>query len=86
VNLDVGVRETLQQMLLSLLLSRQSECSELARMLGLWLIFMDPPGHTRLRKLLDRLLSLIWCSAAFISNNVLDVDFAVAHNMQNSAS
>jgi hypothetical protein len=41
-------------MLLSLPLSRQSEFSELARMLGLWLIFMDPPEHTRLRKLLNK--------------------------------
>jgi len=43
-----------QQMLLSLPLSRQKEFSELARMLGLWLIFMDPPEHTRLRKLLNK--------------------------------
>ena len=31
-----------QQMLLPLPLSRQAEFSELARMLGLWLMFMDP--------------------------------------------
>jgi cytochrome P450 len=43
-----------QQMLLPLPLSRQSEFSELARMFGLWLIFMDPPEHTRLRKLLNK--------------------------------
>jgi cytochrome P450 len=43
-----------QQMLLSLPLSRQAEFGELARMLGLWLIFMDPPEHTRLRKLLNK--------------------------------
>jgi hypothetical protein len=43
-----------QQMLLSLPISRQSEFSELARMLSLWLIFMDPPEHTRLRKLLNK--------------------------------
>jgi len=43
-----------KQMLLSLPLSRQEEFSELARMLGLWLIFMDPPEHTRLRKLLNK--------------------------------
>jgi hypothetical protein len=43
-----------KQMLLPLPLSRQSEFSELARMLGLWLIFMDPPEHTRLRKLLNK--------------------------------
>jgi cytochrome P450 len=43
-----------QQMLLPLPFSRQAEFSELARMLGLWLIFMDPPEHTRLRKLLNK--------------------------------
>jgi len=43
-----------QQMLLPLPFSRQAEFAELARMLGLWLIFMDPPEHTRLRKLLNK--------------------------------
>ncbi len=43
-----------QQQLLTLPISRQSEFSELARMMGLWLIFMDPPEHTRLRKLLNK--------------------------------
>src|SRR3984885_13328034 len=43
-----------KQMLLPLPLSRQPEFSELARMLSLWLIFMDPPEHTRLRKLLNK--------------------------------
>jgi hypothetical protein len=43
-----------KQMLLSLPLSRQAEFSELARMFGLWMIFMDPPEHTRLRKLLNK--------------------------------
>ena len=43
-----------KQMLLPLPLSRQSEFSELARMLSLWLIVMDPPEHTRLRKLLNK--------------------------------
>jgi cytochrome P450 len=43
-----------QQMLLPLPLSRQAEFSELARMLSLWLIVMDPPEHTRLRKLLNK--------------------------------
>lgn len=43
-----------QQLLLPLPLSRQSEFSELARMFSLWLIFMDPPEHTRLRKLLNK--------------------------------
>src|SRR5208283_185614 len=46
-----------QQMLLPLPLSRQAEFSELARMFGLWLIFMDPPEHTRLRKLLNKSFS-----------------------------
>jgi cytochrome P450 len=32
----------------------QPEFRELARMLNLWLIFMDPPEHTRLRKLLNK--------------------------------
>src|SRR5690348_12741163 len=41
-------------MLLPLPLSRQSEFKELARMLSLWLIFMDPPEHSRLRKLLNK--------------------------------
>src|SRR6202041_340991 len=43
-----------KQMLLPLPLSRQPEFSELARLLGLWLIFRDPPEHTRLRKLLNK--------------------------------
>ena len=46
-----------QQMLLPLPLSRQAEFSELARTFGLWLIFMDPPEHTRLRKLLNKSFS-----------------------------
>jgi len=43
-----------QQLLLALPLSRQAEFSELARMFSLWLIFMDPPEHSRLRKLLNK--------------------------------
>ncbi len=43
-----------QQMLLPLPISRQSDFKELARMFALWLIFMDPPEHTRLRKLLNK--------------------------------
>ncbi len=43
-----------QQMLLPLPISRQAEFGELARMFSLWLIFMDPPEHTRLRKLLNK--------------------------------
>ena len=43
-----------QQMIVSLPVENQPEFSELARMLGLWMIFMDPPEHTRLRKLLNK--------------------------------
>jgi hypothetical protein len=43
-----------KQMLALLPPSSQSEFSELARMLNLWLIFMDAPEHTRLRKLLNK--------------------------------
>jgi len=43
-----------QQLLALLPISRQAEFSELARMLSLWMIFMDPPEHTRLRKLLNK--------------------------------
>jgi cytochrome P450 len=43
-----------QQMLLPLPLSKQGEFGELARMFSMWLIFMDPPEHTRLRKLLNK--------------------------------
>ena len=44
-----------RQMLLPLPLSRQPEFSELARMLGLWLIFMDPPEHGKIQT-----VELIW--------------------------
>jgi cytochrome P450 len=43
-----------QQMLSLLPPGSQPEFSELARMLNLWLIFMDAPEHTRLRKLLNK--------------------------------
>lgn len=43
-----------QQLLLPLPVSRQSEFKELARMFSLWMIFMDPPEHSRLRKLLNK--------------------------------
>jgi hypothetical protein len=43
-----------QQMLALLPSGSQSEFRELARMLNLWLIFMDAPEHTRLRKLLNK--------------------------------
>ena len=47
-------RERAQQMLALLPPSSQSEFRELARMLNLWLIFMDAPEHSRLRKLLNK--------------------------------
>lgn len=43
-----------QKMISILPLESQPEFREMARMLGLWLIFMDPPEHTRLRKLLNK--------------------------------
>lgn len=43
-----------QNLLATLPVGSQSEFKELARMLSLWLIFMDPPEHTRLRKLLNK--------------------------------
>lgn len=43
-----------QKMMAILPLEHQPEFRELARMLSLWLIFMDPPEHTRLRKLLNK--------------------------------
>jgi cytochrome P450 len=43
-----------QQMIVTLPVGSQAEFSELARMLSLWMIFMDPPEHTRLRKLLNK--------------------------------
>jgi hypothetical protein len=43
-----------QQLLALLPINSQAEFSELARMLSLWMIFMDPPEHTRLRKLLNK--------------------------------
>lgn len=33
---------------------QQSEFSELARMMGMWMIFIDAPEHTRLRKLMNK--------------------------------
>lgn len=43
-----------QHLLLTLPVGSQSEFTELARMFSLWMIFMDPPEHTRLRKLLNK--------------------------------
>ncbi len=43
-----------ERWLLTLPQARREEFSELTRMLGLWMIFMDPPEHTRLRKLMNK--------------------------------
>jgi cytochrome P450 len=43
-----------QQLITLLPVNRQVEFKELARMFSLWMIFMDPPEHTRLRKLLNK--------------------------------
>jgi len=43
-----------QQMIRTLPISQQGEFQELARLFGLWMIFMDAPEHTRLRKLLNK--------------------------------
>lgn len=43
-----------QHLLLTLPVGSQAEFAELARMFSLWMIFMDPPEHTRLRKLLNK--------------------------------
>jgi cytochrome P450 len=42
------------RMLLSLPIDRQGEFGELMRMLSLWMIFVDPPEHTRMRKLMNK--------------------------------
>lgn len=42
------------RMLFTLPLSRQGEFKEFVRMLGLWMIFIDPPEHTRMRKLMNK--------------------------------
>lgn len=41
-------------MLFTLPPERQSDFKELVRMLGLWMIFIDPPEHTRMRKLMNQ--------------------------------
>jgi pimeloyl-[acyl-carrier protein] synthase len=41
-------------MLFTLPEDRQAEFKELVRMLGLWMIFIDPPEHTRMRKLMNK--------------------------------
>lgn len=41
-------------LLLALPPEKRDEFAELARMLGLWMLFMDAPEHSRLRKLMNR--------------------------------
>ena len=43
-----------ERFLVTLPTSRRAEFAELARRLSLWMIFMDPPEHTRLRKLMNK--------------------------------
>jgi cytochrome P450 len=43
-----------QKLLYPLPPNRHAEFSELAHLFSLWMIFMDPPEHTRLRKLLNK--------------------------------
>jgi cytochrome P450 len=47
-----SVRRT-EGMLSMLPADKQGEFKELVRMLGLWMIFIDPPEHTRMRKLMN---------------------------------
>jgi cytochrome P450 len=49
----LSVRRT-EGMLFTLPADRQNDFKELARMLGLWMIFVDPPEHTRIRKLMNK--------------------------------
>ena len=42
------------RMLLTLPMNRQSEFKELLQLLGLWMLFLDPPEHSRLRKLMNK--------------------------------
>ena len=42
------------RMLVTLPFDRQDEFKQLVRMLGMWMIFIDPPEHTRMRKLMNK--------------------------------
>lgn len=42
------------RMLVLLPMNKQSEFKELAQLLGLWMLFLDPPEHSRLRKLMNK--------------------------------
>lgn len=43
-----------ERLVVTLPANKRAEFSELVRMLGLWMIFIDPPEHTRLRKLMNK--------------------------------
>src|SRR5271168_2536201 len=49
----LSVRRT-EGMLFTLPPERQNDFKELVHMLGLWMIFIDPPEHTRMRKLMNQ--------------------------------
>jgi cytochrome P450 len=49
----LSVKRT-ERMLFTLPENRQDEFKELVRMLGLWMIFIDAPEHTRMRKLMNK--------------------------------
>jgi cytochrome P450 len=44
----------IDRMLVTLPFDRQEEFKDLVRMLGMWMIFIDPPEHTRMRKLMNK--------------------------------
>jgi cytochrome P450 len=44
----------IDRMLVTLPMDRQDEFKELVRMIGMWMIFIDAPEHTRMRKLMNK--------------------------------
>ncbi|MGA8269848.1 MAG: cytochrome P450 [Candidatus Acidiferrales bacterium] len=44
----------IDRMLVTLPMARQDEFKELVRMIGMWMIFIDAPEHTRMRKLMNK--------------------------------
>jgi cytochrome P450 len=44
----------IDRMLVTLPMDRQGEFKELVRMIGMWMIFIDAPEHTRMRKLMNK--------------------------------
>jgi cytochrome P450 len=43
-----------ERFVITLPMNKRAEFADLVRMLGLWMIFMDPPEHSRLRKLMNK--------------------------------